>query len=133
MGRCSSSDEHIRLAIRDPFPLAADAQLPVDLMGAARFMRDMPTDRLTRFWDVQLQSLEQLVDNCSMAQRKWDSQITPEIRPDAGKVRPVVTKQLLKHHGIGGSNRHGQFAFGFPIAGRISHLFVYDEDADYRA
>ena len=104
----------------EPFPLAADTPLPGELIGAERFMRDMPTDTIASFWVVQLQSVEQLVDNCSLAHRKWASQITHEIRPDSEKFRPVFLKQLLKHHGIGGSRRAGQCAFGFPIAGRLS-------------
>ena len=80
-----------------------------------------------------MQPIEQLVGNCSLAQRKWGAQIAPEIRPDAGKFRTVVLKLPLKHHGLGGSRRLGQFAFGFPVACRITRRSVYDEDADTRA
>ena len=99
---CSSFDEHIREALKWA-PLANSTPLPGELFQAAFFSRDIPRERLMRFWEVQLNSLEQLISSCELAQKKWGARIHPEIRPDSGKFRTVSISQMMNQHGLGGS------------------------------
>ena len=121
---CVHFDEQIRRALREGSPLASKTPIPAETLAAFRFMRDMPANRLVPFWGAQLNSLEQMVSNFSLAQSKWDSCIRPEIRPAAGKFRTVALKQLMKQRNLGGPRWLGQFSLGFPITGSLPTLDI---------
>ena len=74
---CRSFGEHIRRAIRETFPFSTATPLPAETVASAHFARDMPADKLVRFWGAQLSPLEQLVSNCSLDQQKWGEAISP--------------------------------------------------------
>ena len=123
---CSSPDEHIRYALKDPFPLSAATPLQRELKAASAVSRDIPPVELVEFWGAQNTALESLISNCSLAQKKWDNSIAPEILTAAAKFRTVALKQLLRQHNLGGARWLGQFAFGFPITGSLSQRYTYD-------
>ena len=125
---CVHFEEHIRRALRRDILSASKTSIPAETLAASSCMRDMPADRLVPFWGARVDSLEQLISNCPLAQSKWGSCIRPEIRPSTGKFRTVVLIQLLKQHYMGSPRWMGQFPFGFPITGALSHRFTFEPE-----
>ena len=128
LGGCVHFEEHIRRALRRDILSASKTSIPAETLAASSCMRDMPADRLVPFWGARVDSLEQLISNCPLAQSKWGSCIRPEIRPSTGKFRTVVLIQLLKQHYMGSPRWMGQFPFGFPITGALSHRFTFEPE-----
>ena len=70
-----------------------------------------------------MSSIEQLAANFSLAQKKSDASVRPEISPPTGKFRTVALRQLMTQNGLGGKRWVGQAPLGFPNAGSLS-LFL---------
>ena len=87
-------------------------------------------NRLMSFRGVRLGNLVRRVNDCSLAEAKWNARIPPEIRPAAGERKTVPIKQLSKQQCLGASVCLDQFAYGFPIAGTLSRRFTYPEDGE---
>ena len=58
-------------------------------------------------------------------QEKWDAQIRPEIRPEAGKLKTAALAQRCRHFNLGGQRWLCQFANGFSITGERSQKGVF--------
>ena len=108
--------------------MASSAPIPKELSGDALFARDMPEDRLLRFWDAQIASLEKLFASREPSKKEWDARIHPELRLAAEKFRTTALSQLMNQHRMSGSRWIDQFAHGFPITGHLSQRFVYESD-----
>ena len=57
---------------------------------------------------------------------------SPEIRPEAGKFFTLALNKLMASQKLGGSAWSAQFAFGFPIAGSLSHRRNFPLDGKFR-
>ena len=89
-------------------------------------------DQIAPFWDVQLDRLRNLVEDSKMAQSKWNDCIPPEIRPGDGKFTTAALKHPMASRELGRSAWLGQLAFGFPIAGSLSHRHTFPLDGEFR-
>ena len=124
-GPCNSMQDHAHRALKGRFSRAAPIPMPEHIKMASVLTRDCPPGELVKFWDAQLSRLEQLVDDCKMAQKKRSDRILPEIAPSDGMLNTVATSLPMHHFGIEGQRRIRQFALGFPIAGTLSQLKAF--------
>ena len=88
------------------------------------FIRSTSGGKIRRIWGVQLRAAEDLVRPCAPAQTQWNERIRGSISAAAGKLQTVAAKQLLRQLNSGGAACAGQFAYGFPIAGKMSRVFI---------
>ena len=123
-----SLEAHVARAMKQTFPLAAETPLPAITKKAALLIKKTPASSMIPFWEKQLRRLEQLVSDASAAQARWDRDIPSSLKPAAGKLKTVALKQLFQMTGIGGVAWLDQFAFGFPITGKLSQTSVYPTD-----
>ena len=69
LGGCSSPDDRIRCALKDPFPLSAATPLPRELGGSSLISREMQHGRLVRIWGALISSMGSPAPKCSLAQQ----------------------------------------------------------------
>ena len=90
----------------------------------------LPPDQILPFWGDRLPETSSLVESCKLEKAKRGACVPSEIRPESGKFQTVALKQLMSQHGLGGSRRLDQFAFGLPIAGHLSQIHLFAPDGE---
>ena len=99
--------------------------MPSETIRAIEFTRSTSDDQIRRIRDVQLRAAEDLVRSCAPTQTKWNACVPGSISAAAGKFQTVAAKQLLHQLNFGGAAWIDQFAYGFPIDGKLSQAFLF--------
>ena len=98
--------------------------MPSETIRAIEFIRSTSDGKIRKIRDAQLRAAEELVRSRALSQTKWNACIPGSISASAGNFQTVAAKQLLRHLNVGGAAWIGQFAYGFPIDGKLSHVFA---------
>ena len=99
--------------------------MPSETIRAVEFIRSASDDQIRRIWGVRLRAAEDLVRSRAPAHARWNARIPGSIPAASGKFQTAAAKQLLHHLNVGVSALIGQFAYGFPIAGKLSQAFLF--------
>ena len=91
-------------------------------------MRDANPEAIARAPCAQLADSERFAHECALPQPKSNACIPAAISAASVKSQTVATEHMANQLGIGGSQWLGQFAFGFPITGRLSQKRPFPTD-----
>ena len=114
-------------ALGEVFPLSSETPLPPETIHAIEFIRSSSDEEVRGTWASQLRAVEELVKLPTPEQHRWNASIPGSISAAAGKFQIIAVKKLLRQLGVGGEAWLGQFAFGFPITGKLSQRFLFPQ------
>ena len=127
LDRCSSREHHVSCALGEVFPLSSETPLPPETIRAIEFIRSSSDEEVRGTWASQLRAVVELVKLSTPEQCRWNANIPESISAAAGKFQIVAVKKLLRQLGVGGEAWLDQFAFGFPITGKLSQRFLFPQ------
>ena len=87
--------------------------------------RDLPPGRLVRFSGRPSEFDGSDGFELRSTPRQEALSYTPGYSPIFWELRTGALRQLT-NHGVGGTRRAGEIAFGFPITGPLSHLYTFE-------
>ena len=97
-----SYEDHIAKATGTLFPLTMDTPLPGEINESLEFLKSTDPKLVLSFWEIQLERLLRLVEDCSTTQSEWSDHIPERIKGAQTKFKSVAFHQLLRNFSLGG-------------------------------
>ena len=97
----------------------------MDLARSQIFPSACKDGQISAFWDQQIRRLGELALDSSETEAHWEAQISPAIRPAAGKVKVVAILSPMDQANMGGRRWVKQFIFGIPLVVELSQRDGY--------